>query len=224
MIEPLIYFGISLLFAGLIVWAVMPLVHRRAARLFEARQQVESRSQHLNNDLAPLRDQDEIVELLKDKVAGQNAELDNNVKTITQLNIDRDLLKVELDALRIQHADMGQLRDAINRLESECDTLRNEVDTLRAQRVEWTKSTAAIKRLEIERDNLKNQIDTLKSQIGTQRKRPTRPAPTGASANQPGPSFLPLDATQRAQFPSAELNEEGSQRDETADVPQVRSN
>src|SRR5690349_2107511 len=99
MIEPLIYLGISFVFAGLIVWAIMPLVHRRAARLFDAR----------------------VVGQLRDKVLGQSAELEKNAKTITQLNVDRDLLKVELDALRIQHADMGQLRDAMNRLETERD-------------------------------------------------------------------------------------------------------
>ena len=53
------------------------------------------------------RNLDEIVGQLKDKVAGQSAELDKNAKTITQLNVDRDLLKVELDVLRIQRADTG---------------------------------------------------------------------------------------------------------------------
>ena len=100
MIEPLIYLGISFVFAGLIVWAIMPLVHRRAARSFEARQKVTLQSpDHLSADIAPSPNLDEIVGQLKDKVAGQSAELDKNAKTITQLNVDRDLLKVELDAL-----------------------------------------------------------------------------------------------------------------------------
>src|SRR5262245_24601686 len=111
MMDPLVYLGISVLFAGLMVWAVMPLVHRRAARLIAEQQQaallspsLELDKNKLRADLAPsTHDLNEIVQRLKDRITTQSAELDKNAETITQLNVDRHLLKIELDALRLQY-------------------------------------------------------------------------------------------------------------------------
>ena len=108
----------------------------------------------------------------------------------------------------IQRAETGGLRDVINRLESERDNLKNELDTLRAQRAEWNRSNDTIKRLEIERDNLKSQVDALKGLVRVTQKPPTRikPASTKSSAAGSGPTFLPLDSTERAQFPTSDTD------------------
>src|SRR5215471_15838478 len=120
MIEPLFYLGISLLFAGLIVWAIMPLVLRRAVQIIESRQQVTLRSLPTlktdRADAAIIQDLEDTSKQLGDKVASQSCELDRNAETITQLTVDRDILKIQLDTLRIQQVGKDQNRDIINRL------------------------------------------------------------------------------------------------------------
>jgi len=176
------------------------------------------------------RSLEEIVQQLRDKVATQSAELAKNNEAISQLKIERDILKIEVDALPIQRVETDKNSDLVKRLETERDKLKNEVDTLQSQRLEWDKGSELIKRLEIERDKLKNEIDTLKSQIAAIQKAapiepaPTKPAPirpapitsapTKPSTTIPGPVFLPLDATQRAQFLATDLNEKKSDQDE----------
>jgi len=221
MIEPIIYLSISFVFSGLIVWAVMSLVHRRAARLAVARleaavpgQTFQADRDQLHTDPAPShRDMEAITEQLKDRIATQTTELNKNIEIIAQLKTDRDLLKIEHDALHIQ---MGQNRDIMKRLEADRDKLKNEVDALHIQKIESDKKNDRIKQLEIEHDDLKKQINALKNlgRASQKMKAIAKLEPTTSPAIGPGPKFLPLDATQRAQFPNIETNEKDSQKDD----------
>jgi hypothetical protein len=217
MIEPLIYFGISLLFAALMVWAVMPLVLRRAARIIEARQQVpypspaalETGKESLRADAPTIRDLQDIAKQLGDTVASQRLELEKDAAIINQVKVDRDILKIELEALRVQRVDRDQTRETINRLEAERDRLKNELDALLVQRIEWDKGKHLIKAVEKERDNLKTKIDSLKRRPSvTEKVELAKPETVGS-----GPVFLPLDDTQRAQVPNTETDEKDPRDD-----------
>ena len=218
MIEPLIYFGISLLFAALMVWAVMPLVFRRTVRTIEARQQMASQplavletdKEPLRADAATIRDLEDMTKQLRDTVALQRFELEKNAEIIRQVKVDRDILKIELEAFRVQRVERDQSRELINRLERERDRLKDEVDALLIQRIEWNKGKDLIKAVENERDNLKTRIDTLKTRAVNQKSEPAKPAPTTAGS---GPVFLPLDDSQRAQFPDPGTGEKDSSDD-----------
>jgi len=77
MAEPIIYLGISFLFAGLIAWAVMPLVRSRTARLTA---QERDAARHMLSQI--------------------QAELDIQSQLVTHLKREREMLKSEIDALR----------------------------------------------------------------------------------------------------------------------------
>jgi hypothetical protein len=77
MIEPIVYLGISFLFAGLIAWAAMPLVRSRTARLTAQ----------------------QIFKLLDSYL---EAELDKKSDEIDRLKRECDVLKTKIDALQSQ--------------------------------------------------------------------------------------------------------------------------
>jgi predicted PhzF superfamily epimerase YddE/YHI9 len=77
MIEPIVYFVISLTFAGLIAWALMPLIRSRTAQL-----------------IARERD------AAHHKLAHTKSELDIKNRVVSQLKSEREMLKSENEALR----------------------------------------------------------------------------------------------------------------------------
>ena len=119
MIEPIIYLGISLLFACLVVWAVMPLVLRRTARstarqhevVFQSLAKMQDETNRLREELATsARTLEMIVEQLKKKVASQRVELDKNSDVVNRLKIERDMLKIDVATLQSQVHQHEQFR------------------------------------------------------------------------------------------------------------------
>src|SRR5262245_12443222 len=77
MIEPIFYFGISLVFAGLMAWAVVPLIRSRTTPLIA-------------------QERDVALEALE----RSKSDLDIKNQVVTQLKRERDMLKNEIAALR----------------------------------------------------------------------------------------------------------------------------
>jgi chromosome segregation ATPase len=185
--------------------------------IIEARQQVpypspaalETDKESLRADAPTIQDLQDIAKQLSDTVASQRLELEKDAAIINQVKVDRDILKIELEALRVQRVERDQTREIINRLEAERDRLKNELDALLVQRIEWDKGKHLIKAVEKERDNLKTKIDSLKRRPSvTEKVELAKPETVGS-----GPVFLPLDDTQRAQFPNTETDEKDPRDD-----------
>ena len=108
----IMYIGIGLLSGCLIGVAVMPLVHDRAVRLTTRRleaalpqsiTEVEADKDLLRAEFAiSVRRLEIIVEQHKNKITSQLVELSRQRDVINRLKIDRDGLKVEAIAFRMQ--------------------------------------------------------------------------------------------------------------------------
>ena len=112
MIESIMYMGIGLLSGCLIGVAIMPLVHGRAVRLTirqleaalpQSMEEIQADKDLLRAEFAmSTRRLEMSVEQLKNKIATQLVELGKKNDVINRLKIQRDALKVEVIALKIQ--------------------------------------------------------------------------------------------------------------------------
>jgi predicted nuclease with TOPRIM domain len=111
MIEPLLYFGIGFLFAGLFVWAALPYVRARTERLtarrLEAALQSLAETQAQKNRLraefaTATRRFEQIVEDLKSKITSERIESGRKGDVLNRLKAETKMLKLEVVALQSQ--------------------------------------------------------------------------------------------------------------------------
>ena len=109
MIEEFLYFGIGFLFAGLIMWAVMPYVRARNERLIARRQQavlqslaeIRAEKNRLRAEFAmSTRRFEQIVEELKSKATSQRVEFGRKSDVVNRLKAETKMLKLEVIALQ----------------------------------------------------------------------------------------------------------------------------
>src|SRR5690349_15445208 len=110
-IQPLIYFGIGFLLATIFSALVMPALGRRAVRVAEQRRQatvqlltkIRAKKNELSAEFArSIRSFETVVEELKSTIARQRAELGRCGDSLNHLQVERNALKMEVDALRNQ--------------------------------------------------------------------------------------------------------------------------
>src|SRR5262245_46373487 len=108
MIEPLLYFGIGFLFAGLFVWAALPYVRARAERLtarrLEAALQSLAETQAQKNRLraefaTATRRFEQTVEDLKNRVTSERIDSGRKSDVLNRLEVEKKMLKPEVAAL-----------------------------------------------------------------------------------------------------------------------------
>ena len=123
MIEPIMYFGLGLLTAGLLALAVMPAIHARAVRLTRRRlegamplsmKEMQADKDQLRAQFAmSMRRLETSVEQLRTKSTSQLAELGKRAHAINRLEIDRCEKSAVIFALEARdRALRDQLRDA----------------------------------------------------------------------------------------------------------------
>lgn len=110
-IQPLIYFSIGFLLATVFGALVLPALRRRAVRVAEQRRQaavqllakIRAKKNELSAEFArSTRSFETIVEELKNTIAKQRAELGRRADNVNHLQMERNALKMEVDALRNQ--------------------------------------------------------------------------------------------------------------------------
>jgi len=120
MIESIMYMGIGFLLAALIGVAVMPLVHARAVRLTARRlentlpqsmEEIQAGKDLLRAEFAmSMRRLELVTEQLRGKMAGQLVELGTKGSTINRMKVERDVLKANITALKIQIEALRQVQ------------------------------------------------------------------------------------------------------------------
>ena len=133
MIESIMYIGIGFLLAALIGVAVMPLVHARAVRLTTRRlenalpqsmEEIQAGKDLLRAEFAmSARRLELITEELKGKMAGQLVELGKKGNTINRMKAERDALKPNITALKIQIEALKHLQPAPRHRQAEGDII-----------------------------------------------------------------------------------------------------
>ena len=133
MIESIMYMGIGFLLAALIGVAVMPLVHARAIRLTTRRlentlpqsmEEIQAGKDLLRAEFAmSTRRLELITEELRGKMAGQLVELGKKGNTINRMKAERDALKANITALKIQIEALKQFQPAPRRRPAEGDII-----------------------------------------------------------------------------------------------------
>ena len=119
------YMGIGFLLAALIGVAVMPLVHARAVRLTARRlehtlpqsmEEIQAGKDLLRAEFAmSMRRLELVTEHLRGKMAGQLVELGTKASTINRMKVERDVLKANITALKIQIEALQQVQPAPRR-------------------------------------------------------------------------------------------------------------
>lgn len=119
------YMGIGFLLAALIGVAVMPLVHARAVRLTARRlehtlpqsmEEIQAGKDLLRAEFAmSMRRLELVTEHLRGKMAGQLVELGTKASTINRMKVERDVLKANITALKIQIEALRQVQPAPRR-------------------------------------------------------------------------------------------------------------
>ena len=116
MIEPLLYFGIGFLFAGLFVWAALPYVRARTERLTARRleaalqslAEIQAQKNRLRAEFATAtRRFEQTLEDLKNKVTSERIESGRKSDVINRLKVETKMLKREVVALQ-SHVEMPQ--------------------------------------------------------------------------------------------------------------------
>ena len=112
MIESIMHMGIGFLLAALIGVAVMPLVHARAVRLTtrslentlpQSMEEIQAGKDLLRAEFAmSTRRLEMVIEQLRAKMGGQLVELGKKGSTINRMKVERDALKANITALKIQ--------------------------------------------------------------------------------------------------------------------------
>lgn len=110
MIEAVMYIGIGLLSGCLIAVAIVPPVHNRAVRLTSRRleavlpqsmEEIEAKKDLLRAQFAmSVRHLEIIVEQHKSKITSLLVELSRKSDAVNRLKIDRDRLRMQLEALK----------------------------------------------------------------------------------------------------------------------------
>src|SRR6476660_8836498 len=162
MIEPIMFFGIGVLFATLIGVAVIPLVHDRAVRLTKRRlessipqsmAEIQADKDLLRAEFAMSAGRLETgVEQLKEQTTSQIAELGRKSDVIKQLRIEREAQTVEIIALKKEVESLQEQIASVGKELKTAEYQRHESDVVSLVPKDWPRAEPARVRADGDRD------------------------------------------------------------------------
>ena len=188
MIEPIMYFGIGFLIAGLLGLVLVPLVHNRAVRLTMKRieaatplslAEIQADKDQLRAEFAMSTRRLELsVEQMKAKTAGQLAEIGKKTDAVNRLKLE---LADKTAAVFTLEAREKSLHDQLQTTETEhadkIEALREAERMLADRKAELAKLTADLDERSLHADSqriemvaMRTQVETLRGQIAEREK------------------------------------------------------
>jgi hypothetical protein len=162
MIEPIMFFGIGVLFATLIGVAVIPLVHDRAVRLTKRRLEssIPQSMAEIQTDKDLLRAEFAMsarrletgVEQLKEQTTSQIAELGRKSDVIKPLRIEREAQTVEIIALKKEVESLQEQLASVGKELKTAEYQRHESDVVSLVPKDWPRAEPARVRADGDRD------------------------------------------------------------------------
>ncbi len=176
MIEPIMYFGIGFLVAGLIGLVLVPLVHNRATRLaakrFEAAtpvsmSEIQADKDQLRAEFAmSTRRLEMSVEQLKARTTGQLSELGKKTEAITRLKSDLGEKTAVIFALEAREKALReQIRASEEEIAVKTNTMHETARTLSDKEAELAKRSAELGDQNFLSDSQRVEIIALRTQV-----------------------------------------------------------
>src|SRR5581483_2898519 len=184
MIEPIMFFGMGFLAAGLFGLVLIPLVHNRAVRLTMRRleastpvsmAEIQAEKDQLRAEFAMSTRRLELsVEQMKAKTTSQLAELGNKTDAINRLKVE---IAEKTAAVFALEAREKTLRDQLNATESEhsvkLGSLREAERLLAAKEAELAKVSALLDEQSARSDSQRVEVVALRTQVDALKERVT---------------------------------------------------
>jgi chromosome segregation ATPase len=183
MIEPIMFFGLGFLAAGLLALVIIPFVHGRAVRLTTRRleaatplsmAEIQADKDQLRAEFAMSTRRLEIsVDQLKNKTTNQLAELGKKTDVINRLKVELGEKTATIFSLEAREKGLkDQLHATEDEFTAKTNTLRETERMLADKQAELSKRTADLDERSVTADSqkieivaLKTQVDTLKDQV-----------------------------------------------------------